>query len=134
MNIHTLCYDFIEKNIQLFDLKQYDQNHSINLELLDNYVGKQTCSEKYFELLKYIYKQSTYIGCDTFIQIYTSNIKELNERFADKEIILLFPYLELNKSNYFFTLYFIYLYNAILLKKINYIFPYKKKRYKNEPD
>jgi hypothetical protein len=127
MNIHDLCYEFINTHIQLFELAQYDKNHSINLELLENFVNQQTCSKKYFGLLNYIYKQSTYIGCDTFIDIYSSNIKELNERFADKELILLFPYLEVEKSNYFFSLYFLYLYNSILSKKINYIFPYKRK-------
>jgi len=126
MNISNICYDFIDNNVNLFDLKQYDQNHSMNFELLDNFVSNQTCSNKYFELLKYIYKQSTYIDCDAFIQTYTSNIKDINDRFSDKEIILLFPYLDLKKSNYFFTFYFIYLYNTILSKKINYIFPYKR--------
>ena len=125
-NIAELCYDFIRQNINLFDLKQYDVDHSMNFELLDYYVSKQTCSEKYFKLLDYIYKKSTYIDCKTFIQHYTFNINELNESFNDKEIILLFPYLDINKSNFFLTLYFLYLYNSILSKKINYVFSYKR--------
>ena len=127
MNIHTQCYEFIAKNEKLFDLQQYNQDHSINIKLLNNYVSKQTCSEKYFKLLNYIYKQSTYIDCNTFIKVYTSNIRELNNDFSNNEVIVLFPYLEVNKSNFFFTLYFIHLYYVILSKKINYIFPYKKK-------
>ena len=113
-NIAELCYDFIRQNINLFDLKQYDVDHSMNFELLDYYVSKQTCSEKYFKLLDYIYKKSTYIDCKTFIQHYTFNINELNESFNDKEIILLFPYLDINKSNFFLKLYFLYLLNYIL--------------------
>ena len=129
-NISTLCYDFIEQNIHLFDLSQYDVDHSMNFELLDYYVSKQTCSEKYFELLRYVYRQSTYIDCRTFIQQYTNNINELNERFNNRELIVLFPYLEINKSNFFLSLYFLYLYNSILSKKINYVFSYIKRNKK----
>lgn len=125
-NISTFCYDFIRENYGLFDLTQYDVDHSMNFELLDYYVSKQTCSEKYFELLRYIYNQSTYIDCRTFIQHYIDNINELNDSFNDKEIIVLFPYLDVNKSNFFLTLYFLYLYDSILSKKINYVFSYKK--------
>jgi hypothetical protein len=32
MNISKICYDFIDNNVNLFDLKQYDQNHSMNFE------------------------------------------------------------------------------------------------------
>jgi len=103
-NISKICYDFITQNISLFNLSQYDVDHSINFELLDYYVRNQTCSEKYFQLLYYIYIQSTYINCETFIQHYTFNINELNENFNDKEIIVLFPYLDINKSNFFLTL------------------------------
>lgn len=126
-NISKICYDFITQNISLFNLSQYDVDHSINFELLDYYVRNQTCSEKYFQLLYYIYRQSTYINCETFIQHYTFNINELNENFNDKEIIVLFPYLDINKSNFFLTLYFLYLYNFILSKQINYVFYYKRK-------
>jgi hypothetical protein len=126
-NISDLCYNFIRENSSLFELERYDINHSINFELLDQYVSKQNCSEKYFELLRYIYRQSTYIDCQTFIKHYTSNINELNENFNDKEIIVLFPYLDTNKSNFFLTLYFLYLYNFILSKNVNYVFSYKTK-------
>jgi hypothetical protein len=129
-NISTSCYDFIRENSNLFDLTRYDVDHSINFELLDNYVDKQTCSEKYFELLLYIYKQSTYIDVRTFMQHYIDNINELNEAFNDKEIIVIFPYLDVNKSNFFLTLYFLYLYESVLSKKINYVFPYKRKEKK----
>jgi hypothetical protein len=130
-NISTICYDFIEQKKTLFNLKQYDVDHSMNVEVLDSYINKQTCSEKYFELISYIYKQSTYIDCDTFIQQYTSNITELNEKFNNREIIVLFPYLETDKSNFFLTLYFLNLYNNILLKRINYVFSYERKNKKN---
>ena len=129
-NISTSCYDFIRENSNLFDLTRYDVDHSINFELLDNYVDKQTCSEKYFELLRYIYKQSTYIDVRTFMQHYIDNINELNEAFNDKEIIVIFPYLDVNKSNFFLTLYFLYLYEYVLSKKINYVFSYKRKEKK----
>ena len=129
-NISTSCYDFIRENSNLFDLTRYDVDHSINFELLDNYVDKQTCSEKYFELLRYIYKQSTYIDVRTFMQHYIDNINELNEAFNDKEIIVIFPYLDVNKSNFFLTLYFLYLYESVLSKKINYVFSYKRKEKK----
>lgn len=130
-NISTFCYDFITENYGLFDLTQYDVDHSMNFELLDYYVSKQKCSEKYFELLRYIYNQSTYIDCKTFIQHYIDNINELNDSFNDKEIIVLFPYLDVNKSNFFLTLYFLYLYDSILSKKINYVFLYKRNDKKN---
>ena len=121
INISEICYDFIGKNSHLFDLKQYDVDHSINFELLDLYVNKQTCSNKYFDFLQYIYKHSTYIDCNTFIQHYTYNINELNTRYNDTELIVLFPYLDTNKSNFFLTLYFLYLFNNILSTKINYV-------------
>jgi hypothetical protein len=130
-NISTLCYDFIEQNKTIFNLKQYDVDHSMNVEVLDSYINKQTCSEKYFELISYIYKQSTYIDGDTFIQQYTSNISELNEKFNNREIIVLFPYLETSKSNFFLTLYFLNLYNTILSKRVNYVFSYVGKNKKN---
>lgn len=125
-NISEVCYNFISQNTGLFDLKKFIVDHSVDFDLLDNYVSKQTCSKNYFQLLQYVYKQSTFIECDTFIQKYTSNINELNEKYDDKEIIVLFPYLDTNKSNFYFTLYFLYLYNFITSNKINYVFSYKR--------
>jgi hypothetical protein len=121
-NISKFLYNFIEENTKLFDLKQYNVDHSINIELLNRYISKQSCSKKYFDLIKYIYTNASYIDCDTFIDIYTSNIIELDS--MDREIIVVFPYLQLKKSNFFLTLYFLYLYNATVSKKINYVFSY----------
>lgn len=121
-NISKFLYNFIEENTKLFDLKQYDVDHSMNIELLNSYISKQSCSKKYFDLIKYIYNNATYIDCDTFIDIYTSNIIELNSE--NREIIVVFPYLQIKKSNFFLTLYFLYLYKVILSKKINYVFSY----------
>jgi len=56
-NISTLCLNFIVLNKTIFNLKQYDVDHSMNVEVLNSY-----------------------IDCDTFIQQYTSNITGLNEK------------------------------------------------------
>ena len=121
-NISKFLYNFIEENTKLFDLKQYNVDHSMNIELLNRYISKQSCSKKYFDLIKYIYTNASYIDCETFIDIYTSNIIELDS--MDREIIVVFPYLQFKKSNFFLTLYFLYLYNATVSKKINYVFSY----------
>ena len=125
-NISELLYNFIDANSGLFDLNQYDIDHSMNLELLNYYVSKQTCSRKYFELLKYIYEQSTFIDCRMFEEHYISNINELNEKYGDRELIVLFPYEETEKSNFFLTLYFLYLYKSISGKQINFVITYNK--------
>lgn len=127
INISDICYEFIEENKELFDLKQYDVDHSLNFELLEKYVNEQTCSKEFFELVKYIYNQSTYITCDAFIEKYTNNVNELNTTYGDKEIIVIFPYLGSYKSNFFLTLYFLDLYNKVLSKKIKYVFPFVNK-------
>jgi hypothetical protein len=53
-NISKFLYNFIEENTKLFDLKQYNVDHSINIELLNRYISKQSCSKKYFDLNAFI--------------------------------------------------------------------------------
>lgn len=129
-NISDLCYDFIEHNLHIFDVKQYDNDHSLNVDLLDKYVRNQTCSNKYFDLIQYIYRHSTYIDADIFIQKYRENVMEIIRNNSDKEIIVLFPYLETTKSNFFLTLYFLHLFNEISLSKINMVFAFEINNYK----
>jgi hypothetical protein len=123
--LHTLssiCYNFIDENKSMFDLKQYDKNdHSMNFDLLDEITKKQTCSKPFFEILNRIYKESTYISSDIFQAQYEKNIRELRTTYHDREIIVVFPVGQIDKSNFFFTLYFLYLYKKIVGKKVKYV-------------
>lgn len=115
INISKFLYNFIKENTKLFDLKQYNVDHSINIELLNSYISKQSCSKKYFDLIKYIYTNASYIDCDTFIDIYTSNIIELYS--MDREIIVVFPYLQFKKSNFFSDIIFFIFIQCHCIKK-----------------
>jgi len=123
-SIHSnICYDFIDKNIELFDdLETYNINHEFNRDLFIKYIESQKCSAKYFNLIKYLYENRTYISYDIALQQFTDNISELKEKYNEKELILIFIQKEPHKSNYYFTLYFLYLYRKLTGKKIEYVF------------
>jgi hypothetical protein len=106
--LSQICYDFIDGNPGIFELNQYDIDHTLDRAILESYTAQQTCSNKYFDLLKYIYEQSTYISCQQFIEIYEANIDEIIELSAGRTLVVFFPIKEFNKSYFFFTLYFLH--------------------------
>lgn len=117
------CYDFIDTNKELFDnLKEYNMDHEFNRDLFINYIDSQKCSPKYFNLIKYLYENHTYISYDMALKQFTDNISELEEKYNEKELIVVFIQKESHKSNYYFTLYFLYLYRKLTGKKIEYVF------------
>jgi len=119
----NICYEFIDTNKEIFDkLKEYNVDHEFNRDLFIKYIDSQKCSTKYFNLIKYLYENHTYISYDMALKQFTDNISELEEKYNDKELIVVFIQKESHKSNYYFTLYFLYLYRKLTGKKIEYVF------------
>ena len=85
-----MCYDIISKYSYIFDLKNYDKDHGINEDIVP---------EKYKEL----FSQAIYLDCKTIESILNQNIEQLK----DKNFVVIIPSDKL-KSNYYFTLYFLY--------------------------
>jgi len=132
-NISDLCYEFIDANLNYFDLEkpEFSKDHKIAIEKLEEYTNQQTCSSSYFRLMLNIYKKSHYIGPEEFIQYYTSSVKKLHSIGDEKNIILLLPGYKFNqgepvdftKSNYYFTLYFMKLYRDVTGEKMKNVYP-----------
>jgi len=130
-NISDLCYEFIDANLNYFDLEkpEFSKDHKIAIEKLEEYTNQQTCSSSYFRLMLDIYKKSHYIGPKEFIQYYTSSVNKLHS--DEKNIILLLPGYKFNpgeqvdftKSNYYFTLYFMKLYRDVTGEKMKNVYP-----------
>ena len=125
-NLSNVCYNFIESNPDYFDLKkpEYSKNHSIAIEKLEKYSRDQICGNKFFELMLKMYNESNYIGPDEFLEGYVSSIEMLNE--MDTNIVFILPLdgndLNMNKSNFYFSLYFMHLYKKMTGKKLDYVY------------
>ena len=125
-NLSNVCYNFIESNPDYFDLKkpEYSKNHSIAIEKLEKYSRDQICGNKFFELMLKMYNESNYIGPDEFLEGYISSIDMLNE--MDTNIVFILPlngdYLDIDKSNFYFSLYFMHLYKKMTGKKLDYVY------------
>jgi hypothetical protein len=117
--------------MELFDLKKFDIDHSIKLQILNTYTDNQTCSKAYFDLVKHIFEKSTYISCDDFIEKYDERIDELITNYSDKNLIVCIPTdiptktEILTKSNFYFTLYFLYRYRENKGEPIEYVHGYR---------
>lgn len=112
-NLKDFCYEFIEENrCFLENLKYYDTDHSINKNILNEYISKQTCSIKYYSLIQKMLESVKYISCDEIIKILNKNIDEICNLIDCKERkyipILITTDSYLKKSNVYFTLYFLY--------------------------
>lgn len=104
-----LCYKLITENKHLFDLKLYDQDHSMDIELIQKYIQDQPCSKEYNKLLLELTKNIRYISCQEFIEIYDKNLLEIIELIQSGLIpIIILPDYIINKSFFFLTLYLLF--------------------------
>jgi hypothetical protein len=130
VNISDICYSFIDSNLKYFDLEDptYVKDHKLAIDKLEEYSETQTCAKNYFKLLTDIYKKSTYIDSDTFANTYKGAINQLleMENKDEQNLIFLIPLegsgLDIDKSNFYFSLYFLYLYRIIAGKKLKYVY------------
>ena len=123
-NISDYIYKLIDKNIDLLNIKNYDKDFKINLDLLEEYKTKIKCADKFINLIKKIYENIIYINCDQTIDIYNKNaleIKELVEK-TDKIPVYIFSDFNSLKSNFYLNLYFINLCKTKYDLKFNYIY------------
>lgn len=129
INISDICYEFLKENEQYFDLGQYTKDHSLMINKLEEYSNNQTCSKKFFNLLTSIYKKSKYIDIKTCETIYKGAVNQLLHMSDNMNIVFLLPIsndydrlLSMDKSNFYFSLYFIHLYQKITGNKLKYIY------------
>jgi hypothetical protein len=129
INMSDICYKFLEENEKYFDLGQYTKDHSLMIDKLEKYSENQTCSKKFFTLLTSIYKKSKYIDIETFETVYKEAVIQLFHISRDENIVFLLPIsqdyngsLSMDKSNFYFSLYFIHLYKKITGNKLQYIY------------
>ena len=129
INISDICYEFLKENEQYFDLGQYKKDHLLMINKLEEYSKNQTCSKKFFNLLTSIYKKSKYIDIETCETIYKGAVNQLLHMSDVMNIVFLLPFsldynhsLSMDKSNFYFSLYFIHLYQKITGNKLQYIY------------
>jgi hypothetical protein len=98
------------------------------IDKLEKYSENQTCSKRFFTLLTSIYKKSKYIDIKTFETVYKEAVNQLFHISSDENIVFLLPIsyyhgsLSIDKSNFYFSLYFIHLYKKITGNKLQYIY------------
>ena len=122
-NLANYCYQLVDVNKDILDLKKYDRNHIFLMDNLNKYIASQPKFQKELNVLKTIYEQHNYISIDNIIDILDKNIIELNTIYKDYvHIVVLtentYPY----KSNFFFYLYFLKRYREITGNNIQYLY------------
>lgn len=110
---------FILENESLFDLDRLTQDHSIDMDCLQKYIAYQSGNEKtktFWDFFYYLYQHIQYISNETITKQYDSNIDELYDLYTygiigvlEVSLILILPR-NTDKSNFYFTLYFLYRY------------------------
>ncbi len=107
-NLQQTCYNLIDQNLEKFnDLRQYDIDHSQNINNIISYVDSQTCCRGYFDFVKSMLEAVQYVSCDTFIQILDLNMNEIVKLVNTEsyEPVLITTDDGLQKSNIFYSLY-----------------------------
>jgi hypothetical protein len=123
MLLSNYLYTLVEKNIEKMDLIQYDQDHSMNFEMFDEFTCHNQVIKNKLQILKDFYSSTMYITCDKFIKILNQNIDEIVTDYSDYHHILVLPKrCRIYKSNFYFILYFLHMYQIKTGKKIEYIF------------
>jgi hypothetical protein len=83
------------------------------------YKDLNPCLASCFEFIKKIFANFTYIDRITIIRILNENCDKINAKILEGYVpIVIIPSCEINKSNLFFTLCFLYLYNKKYPKKV----------------
>ena len=109
INISNFCYEIIKQNNSIFnDLKQYDIDHTQNIQNIETFVTSQKCCKEYYNFIKIMLKSVKYISGDEFIRILDANITEIIKLIKDGYIPILIATSEsISKSNIFYSLYFL---------------------------
>ena len=123
LNVVEIIYNFIDANLSLFDLNTLTKDHSIDLTCLKRFIDFQSeepMSRKFWDFYRFLYENIIYISNDTITRQYTRNATELHELSKNGMKPSHGPWKECNiviilsndklKSNYYFTLYFLYIY------------------------
>jgi hypothetical protein len=109
-NISEYVYQFIDKNIDLIDITQYETDLSIHIERIDNYIKEQPIMSKYLNFIKKIYSCVRYVDCNETIKIYNDNANELIKILSSNpNLVPIYIFTQANntKSNFYFNLYFL---------------------------
>ena len=122
LNVSEIIYQFIDNNLDYFDLDRNTQDHSIDMNCLKKYIRHQKekpQSEPFWTFYEYLYDNIQYISNSRIDKQYRKNAKELFNLYKNGSIngfecnlVLIFTY-DCMKSNYYFTLYFLYLYRKL---------------------
>ena len=122
LNFNKQVYTFIDNNKVLFDLDDITKDHSIDMDCLTKYIAHQGNNHKskpFWNFYEYLYKNIIYISNSKITEQYENNAKEIHDLYTNKSINILDCHLvlilteEVDKSNYYFTLYFLYLYKKL---------------------
>ncbi len=109
-SIKDLCYQLVEENKDLFNLKQFDVDNSQNLELINEFVTAQTCCKKYFSLVKEMLELVRYISCDEFLEIFNNNLNQLIDLInSGYQPVIITTRDSISKSNIYYCLYLLYM-------------------------
>lgn len=111
------------RNKNNLNLKKYENINSlqkIDMGLINKILSEnQSCSYNFMTLMKFMYKNTICINADYIIDKLNKNINDIYKNYKDRiHIIYISDLYTRDKSNFFFTLYFILLYNKKFKKPI----------------
>jgi len=129
-------------NKDSLNLKKYEKDSlkPIDMTFINSIIAqRQKCSYNFMIIMKYMYEHTKCIDANYIIDKLNKNINELYTKYKDRVHILhISDIYRRDKSNFFFTLYFIYQYN-LKFKKHIYVYStqfnkeYLDSVYRNKP-
>ena len=123
INFSKIIYEFIDANVELFDINNITEDHSMDMDCLKKYIEYQKENKKtsklFWNFYEYLYKNIIYITNDYIKEQYEKNAHEIHKLSKNVDdngmnyhvIFILIE--DATKSNYYFTLYFLYLYKNL---------------------
>ena len=116
LNVTEIVYDFIDTHLTLFNLDDVSEDHSIDYTCLKRYIDYQTTEKTrmFWDFYRYLYENIVYISNKTITRQYSRNAVEIyNLRKNDECDIIVILTQNSKKSNFYFTLYFLYIYRKL---------------------
>ena len=118
------CYKIINLNEENLDLSKYPDDSALLLNNIDKYNKIQNCSANYMNVLKDIYSKYVYISKSSIIYTLNENCNEIIELVETMNYVpvVIMTNEIVDKSNIFFTLYFLNQYKKKTGKEINFVY------------
>ena len=113
LNVSEIVYNFIDTYQRLFNLDDITEDHSLDLNCLEKYIDYQKTekTKRFWDFYKYMYENIVYISNKEINCQYSRNAVELYNFHKNNNCDIVVILTESRKkSNFYFTLYFLYIY------------------------